>query len=621
MYTMKKKTLGKKFTAVASTLFIIFGTLLCGSILYNYTVDAYNNNQTIGQQHLRLAQKQVENFYSKHINLTKTISTRLEYDINTNHKLERDQVIIWLKNELKQQNDAIGLGLIFEPNAYDGEDKRFVNSVFHDSTGRFIPYITANNYEAIVGYATEDYYLIPKETNKCFVTEPYKYMVDDKEIEMCTISTPIHNKANEFIGVVTCDISMQTILDYIDQLKVCDGAGSIAILNNDGQYITHTKAELIGKNLHDDSQDAELRLQKLREGIEDNWYEHPYGAHALQLVVNPDQAYYQIQSKVHFYEVFKNLINTGIIIFILIIIASVIGVTTLQKMTNKYTRPLIDLKDIALKISAGDLTHDINIKTNDEINELAGAFKKMNANLKNSLEEILSSSENVSTACQQLQASGENMSSTTNEQASVTEEISCNMEEMNASIQQTAQQSNQIKQDTSIINSKMKDLEKGANIATRMQVEIAERVNLINEIARQIRILALNASVEAARAGEHGKGFAVVAAEVQKLSDNTSLVNSEIVEMATQSKESSIAANEIVKSISSLLNNLQENIYSVVNNTQEQASGVHQVTEASNNMNTGIQSIAASSEELTSTIEELNNQAEMLNELAKSYKI
>ncbi len=126
---------------------------------------------------------------------------------------------------------------------------------------------------------------------------------------------------------------------------------------------------------------------------------------------------------------------------------------------------------------------------------------------------VKTAAEKVTSGSQQLSAGAEQMSQGTTEQAASSEEASSSIEEMNATIRQNAD--NSVQTEKIAVKSAHDAQESGQAVAQAVLAmkEIAQKITIIEEIARQTNLLALNAAIEAARAGEHGKGFAVVAAE------------------------------------------------------------------------------------------------------------
>jgi methyl-accepting chemotaxis protein len=141
---------------------------------------------------------------------------------------------------------------------------------------------------------------------------------------------------------------------------------------------------------------------------------------------------------------------------------------------------------------------------------------------------------------------------------------------------------------------------------------IAEKISIIEEIARNTNLLALNAAIEAARAGEHGKGFAVVAAEVRKLAENSQKAASEISELSKTSVDIAEQAGELLTKIVPDIQKTAELVQEISAASSEQKSGTEQINKAIMQLDGVIQQNASASEEMASMAEELSSQAEQL---------
>ena len=158
-----------------------------------------------------------------------------------------------LRQTLADNKDLLGVWTLWEPNAFDGHDKDFVNKPGHDATGRYIPYwhrgASQPQVEPLKDYLVEgagDYYLLSKKANAEVVMEPYVYKVGEHEVLMTSLVVPIHNAAGDFVGVAGVDIPLQALSEAIAHTKVGD-SGYAALVSNQGTYVAHPNAARAGK--------------------------------------------------------------------------------------------------------------------------------------------------------------------------------------------------------------------------------------------------------------------------------------------------------------------------------------------------------------------------------------
>ena len=276
-------------------------------------------------------------------------------------------------------------------------------------------------------------------------------------------------------------------------------------------------------------------------------------------------------------------------------------------------RPMIKGVAFAEEVAQGKLNAEIDVDQKDEVGQLADALRDMAQRLRSVVGDISAASNNVSSGSQELSSSSQEMSQGATEQAANAEEVSSSMEQMDSNIQQNADNATETEK---IAQKSAEDADEGGK-AVRETVnamnEIAEKISIIEEIARNTNLLALNAAIEAARAGEHGKGFAVVASEVRKLAERSQKASNEISELATNSVDVAEKAGKLLDSLVPDIKKTAELVQEINASSGEQRSGSEQISKAVTQLDQVIQQNASQAEELSSTAEELSSQAEQLD--------
>ena len=314
--------------------------------------------------------------------------------------------------------------------------------------------------------------------------------------------------------------------------------------------------------------------------------------------------------------------NRAQLLLISAVVASlVIGLAAAIWISISIARGLGRAVNLAGAVAGGDLTQTINVSSNDEIGDLVKSLNAMVERLRQVVEEALTAASNVSAGSQELSASAEQLSQGATEQASSAEEASSSMEEMASNVKQNADNANQTEK---IAAQSAKDAEaSGVAVGRAVQAmqTIAEKITIVQEIARQTDLLALNAAVEAARAGEHGKGFAVVASEVCKLAERSQAAAADIGTLSTETVKVAQEAGDMLSKLVPDIKKTAELVQEITAACREQDVGSAQINQAIQQLDKVGQQNASASEQVSSTSEELASQAEQLQSTIAYFRI
>lgn len=309
------------------------------------------------------------------------------------------------------------------------------------------------------------------------------------------------------------------------------------------------------------------------------------------------------------------------VVIILSIIAIFVATLLAIIITRGIVGPLKKGVAFAKEMSEGNLLAEVSCNSSDEIGELCAALSEMAIRLRNIVNDIIGSADNIAVASMEMSGTSQSLAQGSANQASAAEEISASMEQMSSIILQNTDNSKQTESISTKAVQSIKDGNQSTTVAVNSMNEIADKIKIINDIALQTNILALNAAVEAARAGEHGKGFAVVAAEVRKLAERSKVAADEINDLSESgvsiSKQAGIQLAELVPEIERTAMLVQE----ITAASQEQSAGSDQINNAIQQLSSVTQQNAAASEELASSSEELASQAEQLKDLIRFFKV
>lgn len=328
-------------------------------------------------------------------------------------------------------------------------------------------------------------------------------------------------------------------------------------------------------------------------------------------------------------------------------IAVIVGVILLSIFLGYFiarsiSKPLLSMVEVARKVADGDLTQSVNISTKDEIGQLGTALGRMVDNLRVLINNIIMNSQSVAASSQEISASTEEIASTSSSQSEAAANIADLFKELSVainSVASSAEEAAEMSNDTvrtareggRIVDDALKGMQSVSGQMDQLENDsrkIGDIIEVIDDIAEQTNLLALNAAIEAARAGEQGRGFAVVADEVRKLAERSSAATKEItniIKMIQENTKNSVQAVAISVDQSTLTGEAFDKIIEMVNNTSakvnEIAAACEEEAAQAAEVMLSVESISASSEESAAASEETAATCQSLAQLSEELAV
>lgn len=539
--------IAKKLVAVVLTMFLLAFTINGVLVYFEVKTQIESSTQAENKNLSQKLSKEVEKTLDAGLIVAQTLAKTMEADIRGSQNLSREDTIAMLENILSTNPNLAGIYLGFEPNAFDGKDSKFINSKYHDATGRFIPYVnkltgkvTIDPLEDYEKAGVGDYYLLPKKTGQEQILEPYLY----QGVLLTSLVVPIKDTKGNFVGIAGVDISLNQLDEMISKIKVLE-TGNASLVSSKGIFLADANKLGIGY-----SSLESLNAKGIREAFEAKQgfaVPNPQEADIRQIEEIDAQTspavkelYSKLAAEVRagksgmmeisnrfskelqwtFYEPvkiggtnvywgllvnvppaealapLKIILRNQVTIALLAIVLVLIVIISLVRRVIKPIGMTVDmLKDIAE--GEGDLTKRITITSNDETGELAKWFNLFIEKLAHTIIKIKSTSETVSYTSEQLSVNSQEASKATQNVATAIVQVAKGSSEQSSSVADTVEVVRQvtlaIEQIAAGSQVQSRDVATTSSLANNMSAkidEMAEGMHLVKEISEHNGVIA-----------------------------------------------------------------------------------------------------------------------------------
>jgi len=590
--------------------------------------------------------------------------------------LGRDQINAILLGVLKNNPNFNGTYSCWEPDAIDSQDALHATGLHGNNkvTGRFTPYWNRDKdgniaVQPLVEYDTMDkhpngilkggWYIGPKNDHKESVLDPFPYIVQGTRVWLTTISVPIMVKG-KFFGVAGTDYNLnfvQKLAEDVDK-TLFKGQGQVLIISHMGLIVADSEQpDIVGNHFNTViKEDWQTYLTNIQAGKGIARFSEKINAFEVLAPIELGRTGkpWSILIKIDKDTVLADAIaldndlfaaaRTSTIMQIFAGLAIAAGaILLLWYASGSVVKPIRNTADMLKDIAEGegDLTKRLDIKTRDEIGELATFFNLFMEKLQELIRRIVSDagslnmasdalsgiavqmstnaqsmaerSKNVATSAEDVNSNMSNVASASEQAATNVNMVAAATEEMTSTINEIARKSEESKTIAESAVSKGDDVSENLSKLGQGAQEINKVTEVISDISEQINLLALNATIEAARAGEAGKGFAVVASEIKDLArqtaEATEVVKSQIDNIQGATDETVTEVGQILKiigDVSSLVSSITDEVESQATVTAEIAENISQTSQGIQDVNLSVSKSSELVDAISSEIVEVN---------------
>lgn len=553
-------------TMVTILPWLILSMFVLSALSYNYSKNIINAEiQDKMAYQLNATINNMQTILTAHSKIPESLARTIE---PVGDKIDKGKYFQIIQGLLSTNPDTFGVGIWYEPYQYKNYLQYYSSYAYRDN-GRIL---FSNDYDTKeYNYPEKDWYLLGKNTKETVVwTDPFFDKTSGAMI--LTTAVPFNNN-NKFQGVVTANINLTSLQQKISDIHVGKN-GWAFLLDRNGNFIANKDHE--NSTNHQIMNDSNLSLAQIGQEIMSNnngnaIFSDDRGSNKVYYQTVPDTSW-KLAIVISEEELYQKL-NDYFIISLMIIIVLICFIIMVIYFYSLYiTNNIKKVNILSQAMSNGDLTQTIPIKTVDEFGQMGTNLNTMAGNLKSILLQVSESAKSVSVTSVLLSDNAEQSAKATEEIAQSIQEVASGthtqLSLIDAAVEETTDMFVNIKKNTQRIELASQSAKDALQTAIEGKSDIAEAINQINlisrnsldsvgiirqleekskkinhimtllsTIAKQTKMLALNAGIIAAEAGSNGKIFSVISREICLLAENSTKSNNEIETLITEIQE------------------------------------------------------------------------------------